>query len=184
MGLISILSDLGSIGSTTRWAIESYQKIKENNKGISDKEIYEVMMIARYNKIKLSLDGNYFPGRYDRNKFMVYWARFAGGNGGLSFIITEILNVEADLWRNQKMMKLLDPLVERMADTDFSKETKYGCWPILLKAGTDGNFINELEWMKFITDGHIRRIKSYMDNDLSINEIAYENSLEVFNKYK
>ena len=81
------------------------------------------------------------------------------------------------------MMKLLDPLVERMADTDFSKETKYGCWPILLKAGTDGNFINELEWMKFITDGHIRRIKSYMDNDLSINEIAYENSLEVFNKY-
>ena len=184
MGIISTLADLGSIGSTTRWAIESYQKIKENNKGISDKEIYEVMMIARYNKIKLSLDGNYFPGRYDRNKFMVYWARFAGGNGGLSFIITEILNVEADLWRNQKMMKLLDPLVERMADTDFSKETKYGCWPILLKAGTDGNFINELEWMKFITDGHIRRIKSYMDNDLSINEIAYENSLEVFNKYK
>ena len=183
MGIISTLADLGSIGSTTRWAIESYQKIKENNKGISDKEIYEVMMIARYNKIKLSLDGNYFPGRYDRNKFMVYWARFAGGNGGLSFIITEILNVEADLWRNQKMMKLLDPLVERMADTDFSKETKYGCWPILLKAGTDGNFINELEWMKFITDGHIRRIKSYMDNDLSINEIAYENSLEVFNKY-
>ena len=172
MGIISTLADLGSIGSTTRWAIESYQKIKENNKGISDKEIYEVMMIARYNKIKLSLDGNYFPGRYDRNKFMVYWARFAGGNGGLSFIITEILNVEADLWRNQKMMKLLDPLVERMADTDFSKETKYGCWPILLKAGTDGNFINELEWMKFITDGHIRRIKSYMDNDYSINEGA------------
>ena len=27
MGLISILSDLGSIGSTTKWAIESYQKI-------------------------------------------------------------------------------------------------------------------------------------------------------------
>ena len=184
MGIISTLADLGSIGSTTRWPIESYQKIKENNKGISDKEIYEVMMIARYNKIKLSLDGNYFPGRYDRNKFMVYWARFAGGNGGLSFIITEILNVEADLWRNQKMMKLLDPLVERMADTDFSKETKYGCWPILLKAGTDGNFINELEWMKFITDGHIRRIKSYMDNDSSINEGAYKNSLEVFNKYK
>ena len=71
MGIISTLADLGSIGSTTRWAIESYQKIKENNKGISDKEIYEVMMIARYNKIKLSLDGNYFPGRYDRNKFMV-----------------------------------------------------------------------------------------------------------------
>ena len=81
-------------------------------------------------------------------------------------------------------MKLLDPLAERMANTNFSKETKYGCWPILLKAGTAGNLKNEREWSNFIQDGHMSRIKSYMNNDPSVNEGAYKNSLDVFNKYK
>jgi len=34
MGIISTLSDLGSIGSTTRWAIKLYQDLKSNNEKI------------------------------------------------------------------------------------------------------------------------------------------------------
>ena len=180
MGLISILADLGSIGSTTRWAIESYQNIKDKNKGITDTEIYEVMMITRYNKIKLPLGSHSF----DRNKFMSYWGRFAPYNGGLSFIITEILNVEADLWKNKNMMKLLDPLAERMAKANFSKDTKYGCWPILQKKGTYQNIKDELEWIDFIIRGHFKRIESYTSNDPSVNEGAYKNSIEIYNKFK
>ena len=53
MGLISILSDLGSIGSTTKWAINLYQDLKSKNKKITDSEIFQMMMIIIAQNLKL-----------------------------------------------------------------------------------------------------------------------------------
>ena len=88
MGLTSILSDLGSIGSTTRWAIKLYQDLKSKNKKITDSEIFQMMMISRYNKIKLTADETL--GIYDSKKFMVYRAQIAEHHAGLTGIIIDI----------------------------------------------------------------------------------------------
>ena len=54
MGIISTLADLGSIGATTKWVLNSYETIKSKNKKLKDVEIYQIMMIERYRKIEIT----------------------------------------------------------------------------------------------------------------------------------
>jgi len=126
MGLISILSDLGSIGSTTKWAINLYQDLKSKNKKITDSEIFQMMMIIRYQKIELAENGPF--GITDSYKFIVYRAQIAEHHAGLTGIIIDILHIEADLWKNdlKSILKMLEPLAKRMSEAKISKETKYG----------------------------------------------------------
>ena len=126
MGLISILSDLGSIGSTTKWAINLYQDLKSKNKKITDSEIFQMMMIIRYKKIELAENGPF--GITDSYKFLVYRAQIAEHHAGLTGIIIDILHIEADLWKNdlKSILKMLEPLTKRMSEAKISKETKYG----------------------------------------------------------
>ncbi|MDA9654369.1 hypothetical protein OAM28_01085 [Candidatus Pelagibacter sp.] len=126
MGLISVLSDLGSIGSTTKWAINLYQDLKSKNKNITDSEIFQMMMIIRYNKIKLPSEEPL--GIYDSKKFLIYRAQIAEYHAGLTGIIIDILHIEAGLWKNEleNMLKMLPPLEKRMSEANFSEKTKYG----------------------------------------------------------
>ena len=144
MGLISILSDLGSIGSTTKWAINLYQDLKSKNKKITDSEIFQMMMIIRYKKIELAENGPFGItdsykflvyraengpfGITDSYKFLVYRAQIAEHHAGLTGIIIDILHIEADLWKNdlKSILKMLEPLTKRMSEAKISKETKYG----------------------------------------------------------
>ena len=126
MGLISVLSDLGSIGSTTKWAINLYQDLKSKNKKITDAEIFQMMMITRYKKIKLPENGPF--GITNSYKFLVYRAQIAEHHAGLTGIIIDILHLEADLWKNElkAILKMLEPLAKRMSEAKISKQTKYG----------------------------------------------------------
>ncbi len=126
MGLISILSDLGSIGSTTKWAINLYQDLKSKNKKITDAEIFQMMMIIRYKKIKLTENKPF--GITSSYKFLVYRAQIAEHHSGLTGIIIDILHLEAGLWKNnfKIILKMLEPLAEIMSEAKILKQTKYG----------------------------------------------------------
>ena len=126
MGIIAFLSDLGSIGSTTKWAINLYLDLKKKNKRITDSEIFQMMIIKRYEKIELTESATL--GAVDSYRFLVYRAEIAEHHGGLTGIIIDILNIEAELWKNdfKAILKMLEPLAKRMNDAKISKKTKYG----------------------------------------------------------
>tara|TARA_B100002003_G_C13927543_1_gene450722 strand:- start:36 stop:602 length:567 start_codon:yes stop_codon:yes gene_type:complete len=185
MGIISTLSDLGSIGSTTRWAIKLYQDLKSKNKKITDSEIFQMMMISRYNKIKLTADETL--GIYDSKKFMVYRAQIAEHHAGLTGIIIDILHLEADLWKNdlKAILKMLEPLAKRMNEADISKRTKYGSLEKfeIIKSSKYG--INTgAKWGYYIVELH-KRVEvcdKIEEQNPGIRDGMYEASLIMFEK--
>ncbi len=48
MGFLSWLSDKGTGGSTTKWAINGYNELKSKDKNKSDLKIFEEMIKIRY----------------------------------------------------------------------------------------------------------------------------------------
>ena len=63
MGFISAFANLGSIGSTTKWAIKMYNQIKSDNKKLDPNQIFAIMVQARIQSIpfgsnKYGLDYN------------------------------------------------------------------------------------------------------------------------------
>ena len=185
MGIISTLADLGSIGSTTRWAIKLYQDLKSKNKKITDSEVFQMMMIIRYNKIELSPDGPF--GIYDSNKFMVYRAQIAEHHAGLTGIIIDILHLEADLWKNdlKAILKMLEPLAKRMNEAKISKKTKYGSLEKfeIIKSSKYGIHTGT-KWGYYIVALHERAevSDSIEKQDPGIRNKMYEASLQMFEK--
>ena len=179
MGIISTLADLGSVGSTTKWALSAYKSLKSKNKTIKDADIYQIMMLERYKKIKIKPKEKFEYYRGD--KFMVYQGQVAEYHAGLTGLIIEILNVEADLWRNnvKALIEILKPLSTRMLkETDLSNKTKYGELSIFK---IDGNF--EMEWIKFIMDNY-KRVDIYRNYDSPTKEEFYNNALKLIKKNK
>ena len=179
MGIISTLADLGSVGSTTKWALKAYKNLKSKNKKMSDAEIYQVMMLERYKKIEIKPKEKFEYYRGD--KFMVYQGQIAEYHAGLTGLIIEILNVEADLWRNnlKAQIAMLKPLSTRMLkETDLSNKTKYGELSIFK---IDGNF--EMKWIKFIMENY-KRVGIYHNYDSPTKEEFYNNALRLFKNTK
>jgi hypothetical protein len=43
MGFLDFFADIGSIGSTTKWAINGYLQLKSQNKKLSDQQIFSAI---------------------------------------------------------------------------------------------------------------------------------------------
>ena len=159
MSLISILSDLGSIGQTTKWAINLYQDLKSKNEKITDAEIFQMMIIIRYQKIELPESAPL--GATDSYQFLVYRAQIAEYHGGLTSIIIEILNIEADLWKNdlKSILKMLEPLAKRMDDAKISKETKYGPLEKFEVTNSKYGIYTGDMWAQYINNGFYERVE-------------------------
>ena len=184
MGIISTLSDLGSIGSTTRWAIKLYQDLKSKNKKITDSEIFQMMMISRYNKIKLTADETL--GIYDSKKFMVYRAQIAEHHAGLTGIIIDILHMEADLRKNrlEPILKMLIPLAKRMDEADISEKTKYGSLKKFEIVKLSDGKHSAGKWNFYIVGFHerIEVLDKIEEQNPGIRDGMYEASLIMFEK--
>ncbi len=186
MGLISILSDLGSIGSTTKWAINLYQDLKSKNKKITDSEIFQMMMIIRYQKIELPESAPL--GATDSYQFLVYRAQIAEYHGGLTSIIIEILNIEADLWKNdlKSILKMLEPLAKRMSEAKISKKTKYGpLEKFEVTNSKNGIYYTGDEWAEYINNGFYERVEvssKIEAQDPGTRDAMFEASHEMFEK--
>ena len=94
MGFVSAFANLGSIGSTTRWAIKGYESLKSNNKKMKDIDIFKEMIKIRYDSINEGGYGHYLITVLDDNSLVAEFPGLAG-------LIIEILNIEADLNKNE-----------------------------------------------------------------------------------
>ena len=54
MGFISAFANLGSIGSTTKWAIKMYNEIKSENTKLKPNQIFSKMVEIRYSSFPLA----------------------------------------------------------------------------------------------------------------------------------
>ena len=178
MGIISTLADLGSIGSTTKWVLKSYETIKSKNKKLKDVEIYQIMMIERYRKIEITPPEKY--NYYSGDKFMVYQGQIAEYHAGLTGLVIEILNVEADLWKNnvKALDQLLKPLSQRMLkEKKLSKKSRFGeMHEFIMDDGID------MKWMNFIMSNY-ERVENYGNIDPNIKEDFYNKSLKLYEKF-
>ena len=115
MGFINWFSDLGSIGSTTKWAINGYDELKSQDKKKSDLKIFEEMIKVRY----LSM-----PNESHENHLLTNIKNLPG----LAGLVIEILNVEAELSLNDGnvVSDMVKPIFTRLEKTDLSSKTKYG----------------------------------------------------------
>jgi len=116
MGFLSASANLGSIGSTARWAIKMYQEIKSQNSKLSSDKIFLKMITAR-------LASSPSEGRY--NSHLLQHAEKAPGLAGL---VIEILCAESELNANsgENINEMIVPLFEKLEETDLSQEEKYG----------------------------------------------------------
>ena len=121
MGFVSAFANLGSIGSTTRWAIKGYESLKSNNKKMKDTDIFKEMIKIRYDSIDEGDNGHYLITVLDDNSLVAEFPGLAG-------LIIEILNIEADLNKNDGrfLNDMIDPLFKKLEQTNLSKKTKYG----------------------------------------------------------
>ena len=121
MGFISAFANLGSIGSTTKWAIKMYVEIKSQNKKLKPNQIFVQMINLR---VASSPSGKNDYG-LDFDSHLLKYAEKAPGLAGL---VIEILNVEAELSKNtgDNLREMIKPLFEKLEDTDLSTEEKYG----------------------------------------------------------
>ena len=94
MGFISAFANLGSIGSTTKWAIKGYESIKLQSKKLKPNEIFLKMIQIRY--ANSPLGSNEYG--LDFSTHIVNYSKEAPGLAGL---VIEILNVEAELYKNE-----------------------------------------------------------------------------------
>ena len=114
MGFLSLFSNLGSIGSTTRWAIKEYSAIKSQNKRLSDEKIFKEIIKNRY----LSMSDD------EKESYLLNQIHTFPGLAGL---ICEILNVEAGLYKNvYTLSDMVKPVINGLEKTDFSSKQKYG----------------------------------------------------------
>ena len=121
MGFISAFANLGSIGSTTKWAIKMYNEIKSENTKLKPNQIFSKMVEIRYSSFPL---GN---NKYnlDYESHIIQFAKQAPGLAGL---IIEILNTEAELSENSGSVinEMIKPIFEKLDDSDLSEKEKYG----------------------------------------------------------
>jgi len=133
MGFISAFANLGSIGSTTKWAIKMYNEIKTENKELNSNQIFSAM-------VEIRLSG--FPlGSNDYGlDYKSHMIQFANQAPGLAGLIIEILNTEAELSKNSgsNIREMIKPVFEKLEDADLSEEEKYG------------HIKNQSEWVAFI----------------------------------
>ena len=119
MGFISAFANLGSIGSTTKWAIKGYESIKSNNKKLKPNQIFSKMIQIRYESSPLG-----------RNEYGIdFIAHLLNYNyPGLAGLIIEILNAEAELYKNEPkyLEDMIKPIFNKLEDTDLTSEEKYG----------------------------------------------------------
>ena len=59
MGFISAFANLGSIGSTTKWAIKIYNEIKSENKKLKPNQIFSKMVEIRLSSFPLGAGSEY-----------------------------------------------------------------------------------------------------------------------------
>ena len=156
MGFVSAFANSGSIGSTTRWAIKGYESLKSNNKKMKDIDIFKEMIKIRYDSINEGGYGHYLiTVLIDDFKSKIYIdirddnslvAEFPG----LAGLIIEILNIEADLNKNDGrfLNDMIDPLFKKLEQTNLSKKTKYG----KLSRGPGS------EWTNFIYNFNVRKL--------------------------
>tara|TARA_B110000483_G_scaffold202600_1_gene244355 strand:- start:128 stop:556 length:429 start_codon:yes stop_codon:yes gene_type:complete len=133
MGFISVFSNFGSIGSTTKWAIKMYNQIKSDNKKLDLNQIFSMMIQARIQSIPFG--SNKYGLDYESH--MIQFANHAPGLAGL---IIEILNTEAELSENSgsNINEMIRPIFDKLEDTNLSTKEKYG------------HIKNKSEWVMFI----------------------------------
>ena len=121
MGFISAFANLGSIGSTTKWAIKMYVEIKSQNKKLKPNQIFSQMVEIRLSSFPLG--SNKYGLNYENH--MIQYAQQAPGLAGL---IIEILNTEAELSENSggNLQEMIKPIFDKLEDSDLSAEEKYG----------------------------------------------------------
>ena len=133
MGFISAFANLGSIGSTTKWAIKMFNQIKLENKKLNTNQIFSMMVKVRIQSIPFG--SNKYGLDYESH--MIQFANHAPGLAGL---IIEILNTEAELSENSASVinDMIKPIFDKLEDTDLSTKEKYG------------HIKNKSEWVMFI----------------------------------
>ena len=121
MGFISAFANLGSIGSTAKWAIKMYEEMKSKDKKAKPNEIFLKMIQIRYASSPLSRN----EYGLDFTKHMLDYSREVPGLAGL---IIEILNVEAELYKNDPKFldDMIKPIFDKLEKTSLSQKEKYG----------------------------------------------------------
>jgi len=121
MGFLSAFANLGSVGSTTKWAIKGYQSFKSENNDLKPNEIFYKMVQIRYGSSPLD------ENEFDLN-FTAHMMDYSIKAPGLAGLIIEILNTEAELYKNDYKFidDMIKPIFDKLEDTDLSKEEKYG----------------------------------------------------------
>jgi len=133
MGFISAFSNLGSIGSTTKWAIKMYNEIKTENKKLNPNQIFSAMVEIRLSSFPLG------SNKYGLD-YKNHMTQFANHAPGLAGLIIEILNTEAELSENSgsNISEMIKPIFDKLEDTNLSAKEKYG------------HIKNKPEWVLFI----------------------------------
>tara|TARA_B100001063_G_scaffold213940_1_gene213833 strand:+ start:420 stop:848 length:429 start_codon:yes stop_codon:yes gene_type:complete len=133
MGFLSAFANLGSIGSTTKWAIKMYKEIKSENKKLKPNQIFSNMVEIRLGSHPLG------SNKYGLD-YQSHMTQFANQAPGLAGLIIEILNTEAELSENDGKFidDMIKPIFDKLEDTDLSTKEKYG------------HITNRSEWIRFI----------------------------------
>jgi hypothetical protein len=142
MGFISAFANFGSIGSTAKWAIKIYQEIKSKNKKLKPNKIFVQMINLRVTS--LPSGSNEFGLDYDSHLL-----KYAEKAPGLAGLVIEILNTEAELFKNtgDYLEEMIKPLFEKLEDTDLSTQEKYGSFK---KQHSEGNSTWILHILSFL----------------------------------
>ena len=121
MGFISAFANFGSIGSTTKWGIKGYESIKSQNKKLKPNEIFLKMIQIRYASSPLG------SNEYGLD-FAAHMLSYSKEAPGLAGLIIEILNAEAELYKNDPKFlgDMIKPIFDKLEDTDLSNKEKYG----------------------------------------------------------
>jgi len=121
MGFLSAFANFGSIGSTSKWAIKMYDDIKSQSKNLKPNEIFFKMVQIRY--VSSPLGSNDYG--LDFTTHMLNYSKVAPGLAGL---IIEILNTEAELYKNEPnfLGDMIKPIFDKLEATDLSDKEKYG----------------------------------------------------------
>ena len=111
MGFLSTFANFGSIGSTSKWAIKMHDEIKTKSKNLKPNEIFFKMIQIRYERSPL---GSNDYG-LDFTSHMINYSKIAPGLAGL---IIEILNTEAELYKNEPnfLGDMIKPIFDKLED--------------------------------------------------------------------
>lgn len=116
MGIFSFFADKGSIGSTTKWALDLFKAKPENKNDLAH---LREMIDARYISHPLERAENFFNNKLD--KLFEKW--------GLCGVVIKILIFEAELDKNDNDLvdEMLKPLFNRMIeDQEIDFFAKFG----------------------------------------------------------